>query len=148
MKLYIASDHQGHELKHQIINNLSELEIVASNLEESPADDYPLFAFDICTKMNKDEDFAILICGNGIGISIAANKVKGIRCARVTNLDDVIHAKMHNHANAIAFGANTSLNNALNYIKTLINTEVDNSERHQRRVNEIIKYEEGSYNEL
>ena len=148
MKLYIASDHQGHKLQESIIKSLPEYEFITSTVVESPTDDYPLFAFDVCNKMNKDEDFATLICGNGIGISIAANKVKGVRCARVTTEEDVSLAKQHNHANAISFGANTSLDDAITYIKILLNTKVDNAERHARRVNEIINYENGAYNGL
>ncbi len=148
MKIFIASDHNGHDLKKQIISNLAGYEIISSSLEESPTDDYPLFAFDICTKMNKQEDYAILICGTGIGISIAANKVKGIRCAKVNSVEEVSLAKKHNHANAIAFSSNTSLITALSYIETLISTATDDSARHLRRIEEIIKYEEGAYNEL
>ena len=148
MKIFIASDHQGHNLRKQIIKSLEEYEFVSSTLEEKPDDDYPLFAFDVCEKMDKKEDYAILICGTGIGISIAANKVKGIRCARVTNINDVIMSKKHNHANAIAFSADTPLEEAISYIKSFIETEYDEEMRHTRRVQEIINYERGSYNEL
>ena len=148
MRIFIASDHNGHELRKKIMDNLKEYEFVSSTLEESATDDYPLFAFDVCKQMNKEEDYAVLICGTGIGISIAANKVKGVRCAKVNGLDEVILAKQHNHANAIAFSAKTTLNDAISYINALVNTAIDDSERHVRRVNEIIKYEEGAYNEL
>ena len=148
MRIFIASDHNGHELRKKIMDNLKEYEFVSSTLEESATDDYPLFAFDVCKQMNKNEDYAVLICGTGIGISIAANKVKGVRCAKVNNLDEVVLAKQHNHANAIAFSAKTTLHDAISYINALVNTATDDSERHVRRVNEIIKYEEGAYNEL
>lgn len=148
MKIFIASDHNGHKLRKEIVDNLKEYEFVSSTLEESATDDYPLFAFDICRKMDKNEDYAVLICGTGIGISMAANKVKGVRCAKVNSLDEVVLAKQHNHANAIAFSAKTALHDAISYINALVNTATDDSERHVRRVNEIIKYEEGAYNEL
>lgn len=148
MKLYIASDHAGTLLQEKIINNLTDFEFITSNVPTTPTDDYPLFAFDICNRMNHDEDYAILICKTGIGISIAANKVKGIRCAKISSLNDVITSKKHNHINAIAFNADTNINDAINYIKALITTPYDKDARHQRRVNEIIKYEQGEYNEL
>ena len=148
MKIFIASDHAGINLVNEIITNLPQYEIIKSKIKSSPVDDYPLFAFDICNNMNKQEDYAILICKTGIGISIAANKVKGIRCAKVSNIDEVISSKAHNYINALAFNASTSLKDAVAYINDLISTPNDTAERHQRRVNEIIKYENGEYNEL
>ena len=149
MKIYIACDHRGVELKKYLIENLhNTYEIIPSTLPNSSEDDYPDFAFDICTKMDKKTDLGILICGTGIGISIAANKVKGIRCARVNNLEDAKSARIHNHANVIAIPASLDNNYALEIIKTFLETAVSNEERHVRRVNKIISYEQGTYNEL
>lgn len=149
MKIYIACDHRGCELKKHLIENLENAyEIISSSLPNSSEDDYPDFAFDICTKMDKAKDLGILICGTGIGISIAANKVKGIRCARINNLDDAKSARIHNHANVIAIPASLEKNVALEIIKTFLDTLPSNEERHVRRINKIINYEEGSYNEL
>ena len=84
MSIYIASDHRGISLKNYLIAKLEKNNnVIKSDLVNYDTDDYPDFAFDVCNHMSKEEDTAILICGNGIGISIAANKVKGIRCARV-----------------------------------------------------------------
>ena len=149
MKIYIACDHRGVELKEKLIKDLqTNYEIVSSTLPNSSEDDYPDFAFDICTKMAKEKDFGILICGTGIGISIAANKVKGIRCARINNLEDAKSARIHNHANVVAIPASLDYPLALEIIKTLLTTEPSNETRHVRRVNKIISYEEGTYNEL
>lgn len=149
MKIAIATDHNGVNEKKELINRLKEYEFIDLSTDNNPTDDYPDFAFRVCQSVNnKEADLGILMCGTGIGMSIAANKVKGIRCARITNEEDAKLAKSHNHANAIAFSAKTSLNDAIKYIKTFINTQVDSSERHQRRVNEIINYERGTYNEL
>ena len=87
------------------------------------------------------------LAGNGIGISIAANKVKGIRCARVVSEEDAHHAKNHNGANVIAFGG-ISKEEALNIIKTFLNTKSATEERHIRRIKKIIDYENGAYNGL
>ena len=149
MKIYIACDHRGVELKEKIIKDLqTNYEIVSSTLPNSSEDDYPDFAFDICTKMAKEKDFGILICGTGIGISIAANKVKGIRCARINNLEDAKSARIHNHANVIAIPASLEEPTALEIIEDFLTTEPSLEERHQRRVNKIINYEKEAYNEL
>ena len=106
MSIYIASDHRGISLKNYLIAKLEKNNnVIKSDLVNYDTDDYPDFAFDVCNHMSKEEDTAILICGNGIGISIAANKVKGIRCARVVSTDDSYAAKTHNHANAISLAA-------------------------------------------
>ena len=149
MKIYIACDHSGDELKEKIIKDLqTNYEIVSSTLPNSSEDDYPDFAFDICTKMAKEKDLGILICGTGIGISIAANKVKGIRCARINNLEDAKSARIHNHANVIAIPASLEEPTALEIIEDFLTTEPSLEERHQRRVNKIINYEKEAYNEL
>ena len=93
-------------------------------------------------------DKGIIICGTGIGISIAANKVKGIRCARVNNLEDAKSARIHNHANVIAIPASLEEPTALEIIEDFLTTEPSLEERHQRRVNKIINYEKEAYNEL
>lgn len=149
MKIYIGSDHKGLELKKEIINSLKgKYEIIDSKIKNNPEDDYPDFAFDVCNNVINDKDsFGIVICGNGIGVSIAANKVKGILCARVTNEEDARNAKTHNNANVIALGG-VSLNTAIDIIEAYISAPVINEERHLRRVSKIIKYEQGEYNEL
>ena len=150
MKIVIGSDHRGVSLRKEIINNLVQdgFEVVETTIPNSETDDYPDFAFDVANKMTED-DLGILICGNGIGISIAANKVKGIRCARVVNADDAFKAKTHNGANVIAFGADgNTIDNAMDIINTFISTKPASEERHLNRINKIIKYENGEYNGL
>jgi ribose 5-phosphate isomerase B len=149
MKIIIGCDHRGVQLKNEIVKNLKKegLEVVESTVKNYENDDYPDFAFDVAKKIENDT-LGVLICGNGIGISIAANKVKGIRCARVVNTDDVFKAKTHNGANIIAFGADNSIKNAMDMINVFINTKTSTEERHIKRVEKIIKYENGEYNEL
>ena len=149
MSVYIASDHRGIELRDYLIANLSNYyNIVKSDVENSNEDDYPDFAYDVCLKMSKEEDYAILICGNGVGISIAANKVKGIRCARVDTIEDAIAAKEHNQANVIALPATIDKEYAVDLCMAFIKTKPSDLDRHVRRVNKIIAYENGEYNEL
>ena len=76
-------------------------------------------------------------------MSIAANKVKGIRCARVTNVDDAFKCKNHNGANVIALGANLELEETKKIIDTFIVTKPASEERHLRRINKIIQFESG-----
>lgn len=150
MKLFIGADHRGKELENYLFQSLKEagIDVEMSSIKNNEEDDYPDFAFDVCKNILKEEgNLGILICGNGIGISIAANKVKGIRCARVVSEEDAHHAKNHNGANVIAFGG-ISKEEALNIIKIFLNTKPATEERHIRRIKKIIDYENGAYNGL
>ena len=151
MKIIIGSDHRGVNLRKKIIKNLEEdgFEVVETTVPNSDTDDYPDFAFDVGKKVLEGDNLGILICGNGIGISIAANKVKGIRCARVVNSDDVFKAKTHNGANIIAFGADGhEIDEVMEMVNLFISTKPVSEKRHKNRVEKIIKYENGEYNEL
>jgi ribose 5-phosphate isomerase B len=149
MSIYIASDHRGVELKNYLVKELAKKEnVVKSDIENSPEDDYPDFAFDVGNKMSLVNDLGILICGNGIGISIAANKVKGMRCGRVLSVTDAIAAKEHNHANAISLPADMDKSLALDIVLNFIKAKESNEDRHVRRVNKITSYENGDYFEL
>jgi ribose 5-phosphate isomerase B len=151
MKVFIASDHRGKDLKNSIYSYLKEnnIEVLEIGLENNELDDYPDFAFKLCKLVRENENsLGILICGNGIGMSIAANKVKGIRCARVVDQDDAFKAKNHNGANVIAFGENIELNVAKEIVDTFILTKSASEERHLKRIEKVIKYENGEYNEL
>jgi ribose 5-phosphate isomerase B len=144
MKIYIGSDHRGVELKKKIIANLIEdgFNVIDTKLQNNDSDDYPDFAFEVGENVRKSTDnIGILICGNGIGISIAANKVKGIRCARVVSDDDAFKAKNHNGANIIAIGADINEAKAIEIINVFISTKSATDERHLKRINKIIKYE-------
>ncbi len=146
MKIFIGADHQGAQTGKELEKMLNEegYEAEYTKLENNPEDDYPDFAFDVCSHVLKENNsIGVLICGNGIGISIAANKVKGIRCARVVNEIDAYHAKNHNGANVIAFGGLDS-KNAFNIIKKFIETPSPTEERHLRRIAKIIEIEKGS----
>ena len=142
MKIYIACDHRGVELKKYLIDNLKKsYEVYDSLLPNSSEDDYPDFAFDICTKMDKNTDLGILICGTGIGISIAANKCNGIRAALC---GDVFSAKMsreHNNANVLCMGERVlGVGLAEMITDAWLETEFAGG-RHERRVNKIMDLE-------
>lgn len=144
MKIGIASDHRGYRLKKEILNNLNyEFVDYGTNSEEST--DYPIYGIRLGEAVaNKEVDFGVAICGSGIGISIACNKVKGVRCAKVTNEEEAKYTRNDNNSNIVAFGEKTSLEEALNIIKTFVETPNSTEEKHLRRVQEIIEYEENN----
>ena len=145
MKLFIGADHRGKELENYLFQSLKEagIDIEMSSLKNNEEDDYPDFAFKVCEKVvNKEADIGILLCRTGIGMSIAANKVKGIRCAKINSKDDAILSRNDNGANVMAFNYTEDMNHIKEYIDAFINAEVINDDRHQRRVNKIIAYEE------
>ena len=148
MKIGFANDHRGYKLKEYLKNELlkENYEVVDYGTNNEESCDYPDFAFKLSNGViSKEVDFGVAICGSGIGISIACNKVKGIRCAKVSNAEEAIHTREDNDANIIAFGEKISEQEALEALKTFINTPFTNLEKHQRRIDKITKYEEGNY---
>lgn len=151
MKIYIGADHKGVELKKEIINYLNGnlINVNDIGLENYDVDDYPDFAFSVCEEVIKDEDnLGILICGNGIGMSIAANKVKGIRAARAISVDDAFKAKNHNGANVLALSSEVDIATTKEIIDTFITTKAASDERFLRRIDKITKYESRNNYEL
>ncbi len=145
MKLGFASDHRGYELKIKLIEEFKKMnyEIVDYGTNSQESTDYPDYAFKLGENVaNKTVEFGIAICGSGIGISIACNKVKGIRCAKVTTKEEAEVTRIDNDSNIVAFGENTSLESAINIVKTFIETPFSNLEKHQRRINKITEYED------
>lgn len=145
MKLGIASDHRGYKLKEQIKKEL-DIEIIDYGTYSSESCDYPDFAFKLGEAVvNKEVDYGIAICGSGIGISIACNKVKGVRCAKVSDSEEAHVTRLDNNSNIVAFSERVPLDEAIDIINTFINTEYSSEEKHHRRVDKIIKYEEDHY---
>lgn len=141
MKIAIASDHGGFALKSYIIEQYKakgiELIDLGTNSEESC--DYPLIADKLADYIvNKNADMGILICGTGIGISIAANRHKGIRAALLYNEQVAALAKEHNNANVAVFGARTQTKEeVMKYLEIFIATPFSNGERHIRRIAQL-----------
>lgn len=138
MKIYIVSDHRGFKLKEELKKHFNLIDL-GCNSDKSV--DYPLFAFKLGEKVANNNSLGIAICGSGIGISIACNKVKGIRCAKVNTIRDTIYTKKDNNANVIAISGEMSINKAIRIVEEFINTEFSNEERHIKRINEIEEYE-------
>jgi ribose 5-phosphate isomerase B len=143
MKIAIASDHGAYALKQQIVNYLSEnKEIEVLDLgtnDEKTSVDYPDFAKKAALAIqNKIVDCAIIMCGTGIGISIAANKFKGIRAALCHDAYTAQMAKQHNNANILAFGGRTTgIEIAKQMIDIWLNTKYE-AGRHQLRLDKMI----------
>ena len=143
MKLGITNDHRGYKLKVELLEKLKKsYEIIDYGATSTESVDYPDYAFKLGEALaNKEIDFGIAICGSGIGISIACNKVKGVRAARVTNIEDVLETRNDNDANIICLNEKMDANDAYNLIITFITTPFSTEERHLRRVNKIKAYE-------
>ena len=135
MQLYIASDHGGLELKQFIISQFSELSFIDCGTHTTQSVHYPNFADKLCNEILQSKNsLGILICGTGIGISIRANRYKGIRAALVGDEFSAKMAKEHNNANVLCLGGRTtSQDNAVLYIKTWLNSEFEGG-RHQDRI--------------
>ncbi|MDF2587304.1 MAG: ribose-5-phosphate isomerase [Anaerocolumna sp.] len=137
----IGSDHGGYELKQEIMEHLKERNIefkdFGSYTKESC--DYPVFAKKVAEAVvNKECELGILICGTGIGISIAANKIKGVRAALCHDCFSAEATKSHNDANILAMGARVvGPGLALKIVDTFLDTPFSNDERHIRRINLI-----------
>ena len=145
MKIGIANDHRGLNLKNYLEEELKKLgyEIINYGTDSEDSVDYPDYAFKLGESVvNKDIDFGIAICGSGIGISIACNKVKGVRCAKVSNVEEAKYTREDNNSNIVAFGEKTNNKDALEIVKTFIDTPFSNLDKHINRINKITNYEE------
>ena len=140
MAVVIGSDHGGFELKEVLSAHLKEkgIEVTDVGCYDTNSVDYPDIAAKACAKVVDGEcEWGILVCGTGIGISMAANKVKGIRCALVSNEYSAEMTKRHNNANMLAFGGRvTGPDLAKNIVDAYINAEFEGG-RHQNRIDKI-----------
>ncbi len=141
MKIAIGSDHGGYDLKESIKKHLSEknIEFVDFGTKDKSACDYPDIAKAVANSVvNKETTSGILICGTGIGISISANKVSGIRAALVHDLFSAKATREHNDANVLCMGQRVIGEGlALEIVDTFLNTPFSNAERHLNRINKI-----------
>ena len=143
-KIIIASDHGAVSLKSEIIDFLKtkRVDVKDMGVYSEDAVDYPDIAVAACTEFKKGGyDFGILLCGTGIGISITANKINGIRCALIHDLFTAEMAKAHNDANFIAFGGRVQYGVAVTQmIEKFMETKFV-GDRHLRRVKKIMDAE-------
>ncbi|MBO6133109.1 MAG: ribose 5-phosphate isomerase B [Lachnospiraceae bacterium] len=141
MKISIGSDHGGYDLKLMVIEHLKEAghEVTDEGCHSKDSCDYPEFGHAVAKKVAAGEaDKGIVICSTGIGISISANKVPGIRCALCTNSTMARLTREHNDANVLAMGAViTGQWLAMDIVDTFLNTEFSGVDRHARRISKI-----------
>ena len=146
MKLYIACDHAAIEMKDEITAYLREkghdVEDLGINIGEKI--DYPVAAEMVARKVVSDNaSRGILICGTGIGMSIAANKVKGVRAAAVSEVYSAKLTRIHNNSNIICFGARViGIETAKMIVDAYLEAEFEDGGRHAARVDLITKLEE------
>lgn len=141
MKVAIGSDHGGYDLKQRIIRHLEERGIACEDMGcySKESCDYPAFGHAAAHAVADGKaDRGIVICTTGIGISIAANKVRGIRCALCADTLSAKLTRLHNNANMLALGGGiVGENLALEIVDTFLDTPFSEEEKHCRRVNAI-----------
>lgn len=144
MKIALASDHGGYKLKHKIGKFLEQrgyqvLDLGTTNVNNV---DFPDYGFKLGKAVaEKMVDFGIGICTTGMGMGIACNKVKGVRCAVVQTKKDAEHAREHFDANAMALRGTMSFLTAVDIVDTFIKTKPLQVERYNRRIEKLNSYE-------
>lgn len=137
----VGSDHGGFELKKEVMEHLKmrNIEYKDFGTYSRESCDYPVYAKKVAESvLNHECEFGILICGTGIGISISANKMKGIRAALCHDCFSAEATRSHNDANILAMGARVVGSGlALKIVDTFLDTPFSNDERHIRRINLI-----------
>lgn len=137
----LGCDHGGYELMKEVIDYLEEKNIPYINFgtDSNTSCDYPVFAKKVAKEVvEKRCEFGILICGTGIGISIAANKIKGVRAALCHDCFSAEATRLHNNANILAMGGRVvGPGLALKIVDTFLNTPFSGEERHIRRIAQI-----------
>lgn len=140
MKVALGADHAGYELKEKLKPWLAErgVEIEDKGTVSNDSVDYPDFARDVAGEVvGNRAEYGILVCGSGIGMAIAANKVPGIRAANVTSEEEAQLSREHNNANVLAIGARiVDEQKARRIIDTFLNAQFAGG-RHQRRIDKI-----------
>ncbi len=147
MKIAIGCDHGGLEHKNAIAEHLKEngFEVTDVGIYEQVSVDYPDIATKVTELITKGEcELGILVCGTGIGMSIAANKVKGIRAAACSEHFSAKYTRMHNNSNILCLGGRViGVGTAVELADIFVNTSFE-GDRHQRRIDKITKIEENN----
>jgi ribose 5-phosphate isomerase B len=143
MNIAVGSDHRGLEFKAYVINQLAEMGHTCIDFGSYTSDsvDYPDIAVNLAEAVAKSQfEYGILICGTGIGMSIAANKVKGVRAALCCDVFSAQRARQHNDANVLCLGAERGQAGVRDILRTFVETGFEGG-RHQRRLEKISQIE-------
>ena len=138
--LAIASDHVGYRLKNYIVNNLkSEININDFGTNSDESCDFPDFAKEACNfVVNNESSKGLLICGSGVGMSIAANKILGIRASNVVDKETAIQSVEHNDVNVLCLGANIiNEENVIDIVESFLEAKLIKEERYLRRISKL-----------
>ncbi|MGC1481127.1 MAG: ribose-5-phosphate isomerase [Chthoniobacterales bacterium] len=145
MKISIGSDHAGYTYKQRLISHLTEAghEVIDCGTDSAEATDYPLFIIPAAEAVVRgDADRGIVLGGSGNGEAIAANKVKGVRCALCWNSQTAEFSRLHNDSNVLSIGQRmTSIEIALDIVDIWLRTEFQGG-RHAKRLAELSHYED------
>lgn len=144
MKIVLGCDHGGLEHKNAILAHLNErgFDVTDCGIYENHSVDYPDIAVKVCSEIVSGEcELGILVCGTGIGMSIAANKVKGIRAAACSEHFSAKYTRLHNNSNILCLGGRViGVGTALELVDLFVDTEFEGG-RHENRVNKIMDIE-------
>jgi ribose 5-phosphate isomerase B len=148
VRVHIGSDHAGYLLKEQVKAHLLAQghDVTDAGPDSEDSVDYPLYAGPVARAVAaKDADFGILVCGTGLGMEIAANKVHGVRAVQISDPEFAKLARMHNNANVLTLaGRYTTADAAAAIVDTFLATPFEGG-RHARRVDEIADIENGTH---
>ena len=143
MTIFIGADHRGFELKNKLIEHLQEQNIRVEdmgNYEYDPEDDFPDYAQKVAQAVlqNPDEFLGIVICGSGVGVSVAANRYNGIICALGFNTDQIHHARENDHINVLAIPSDyLSFETVKEMIESFISAKPNLTEKYLRRLKKL-----------
>ncbi|MCF7830866.1 RpiB/LacA/LacB family sugar-phosphate isomerase [Candidatus Gracilibacteria bacterium] len=139
MKVFLGSDHGGFELKRRVLEHLKSQGYETEDLGcvDTSSCDYPVYGRKVAEQVVKNPGTrGIVVCGSGVGISIAANKIKGSRCVLANSVELARLGRSHNGANVLAMGERTKFIDApIKIVDEFLKVEEDKDERHQRRRN-------------
>lgn len=142
--IVIGSDHAGYQMKQKVIQALSDqYEFIDVGTNSEGSTDYPIYAKKVGEYIQQNPGAqGVLLCGNGVGITMAANKMKGIRAALGYSKESAQQTRQHNDANVVAVGGRSPMmDDPVEIVKMFLETDFSDEERHVRRVNQIMELE-------
>jgi len=143
MPVFIATDHRGFELKNKLVEYLQEKDIRIEdfgNYEFDPLDDHPDFAQKVAqaVQQSPQENLGIVICGSGIGVSMAVNRFKHVRCGIALSIEQVQHGRENDHTNILAIASDyTDFETAKKYVDIFLSAHPKSDEKYLRRENKL-----------
>ena len=145
MRIGIANDHRGIETKHNLTKFLTDkgYDVVNYGTNQEGRVDYTTYGFILGEAVaNNDVDYGIAICGSAIGISIACNKVKGVRCGKINSVEEAIHGKERDFINVIALSGTTPIEENIKIVEAFLSAEENMIDPvYKNRIDQIIDYE-------